>query len=239
MPREMSYEGKLKQNRGKIDLKHPENYIPWILAGECLKGDGTRYQIPDLYYPSRTIHLMSGLEKDIYYKLRGSSYVLELFEQYPLLPLGKTELLCNQTDVRHPRHPITKKNVAMTTDFLLIIKDRNGIKRWIACAVKQSSAMEDGRTREKLFIEKVYWESMGISWGCITEKDINKTFVRNIILCRSGYSGLGDNSIYDAIKYLIIHEEIDVDWYKPINLDELIIRKQNGELKYGSNIYNE
>ncbi len=234
MPRELSYEGKIKQSRGIIDLKHPENYKPWILTRECFKGEGTRHQVADLFYKNRTIHLMSGLEKDVYYTLRSNQNVLELFEQFPLLPLCKTKDLCAQHDIRHPRNPFTRKDVVMTTDFLLIVKDKNGDKRWLACAVKHSSDIEDKpinkRTKEKLFIEKEYWASMGVKWCVITEKDINKTYVKNIILCRSGFSGLGENTVYDAIKFLIIQKKIDINMSRPIDLEEIALKFQSGEL---------
>jgi hypothetical protein len=234
MPRELSYEGKMKQGRGKIDLQHPENYKPWILARECFKGEGTRHQVPDLYYKNRTIHLMSGLEKNVYYTLRSNPNVLELFEQYPLLSISRTKELCAQHGIRHPRNPYTGKDVVMTTDFLLITKDNIGEKRWLACAVKYSSDIEDipinKRTREKLFIEREYWESMGVKWCVITEKDINKTYVNNIVLCRTGFSGLGESTVYDAIKFLIIQKKIDIDMSRPIDLDEIAFKFQNGEL---------
>lgn len=239
MPRELSYESKIKQNRGRIDLKNPDKYKPWVLARECFNGDGTRHQIPDLYYPNRTIHLMSNLEKDVYYTLRSNENVIEMFEQFPLLPISKTEELCEKNVITHPRHPITKKNIVMTTDFLLIIKDKNGEKRWMACAVKMSSNLEDTRTREKLHIEKEYWEAMGIMWYVITEKQINKDYVNNIILCRQGFTGLGSNSIYDIIKYLIINRIINIDLNIPIDLDHLVYKMRNGELEYGKNLYNE
>ncbi len=153
MSKELSYEGKMRQERGKIDLDHPENYIPWILARVC-KGDGTRHMIPDLYHRNRTIHLMSDLEKDVYYTLRSKENVLELFEQYPLLPLSKTEEICDKYNIVHPKHPKTKKEIILTTDFLVIIRDKDGIKKWKAYAVKPTSMMKNHRTREKLYIEK-------------------------------------------------------------------------------------
>jgi hypothetical protein len=234
MPRELSYEGKMKQNRGKIDLQHPENYKPWILARECFKGEGTRHQVPDLFYRNRTIHLMSGLEKDVYYTLRSNQNVLELFEQFPLLTINKTKELCAQYGIRHPRNPFSGKDVVMTTDFLLIVKNKNRDKKWLACAVKYSSDIEDKpinkRTREKLFIEKEYWASMGVKWCVITEKDINKNYVNNIILCQTGFSGLGENNVYDAIKFLVIQKKVDIDMSRPIDLDEIALKFQSGEL---------
>lgn len=233
MPREISDKGRLKQNRGKIDLNNPECYVPWIKARDCYRGDGTRHALTDLYYKNRTIHLMSDIEKEVYYTLRSNENVIELFEQYPLLPLSKTEELCTKYEIKHPQNPITKNNIVMTSDFLIIVKDKNGKKKWQACAVKMSTDLHDIRTREKLFLEKLYWESMDIKWGVITEHQINKPYVKNVILCRSGYTGLGNGTIYDIVKYLIVQKEINVDMNKPIDLDRLVYKIQKGEITVG------
>lgn len=233
MPREISDKGRIRQNRGKIDLNNPENYVPWIKARDCYGGDGTRHVLTDLYYKNRAIHLMSDIEKDVYYTLRSNENVFELFEQYPLLPLNKTEEICIKYGIKHPKHPITKKNIVMTSDFLIIVKDKDGKRKWQACAVKISTDLNDIRTREKLFVEKMYWENMNVNWGVITEQQINKNYVKNVILCKSGYTGLGKGTIYDIIKHLIILGDINVDMNTPIDLDRLVYKIQKGEIVVG------
>lgn len=233
MPREISDKSRLKQKRGKVDLKKPENYIPWIKVRDLFRGEGTRHAIVDIYHKSRLIHLMSNIERDVYFTLRSNENVLELFEQFPLLPRRKTEELCNKYLLRHPRDPRTMKNIVMTTDFLLLIKDKEGKKKWQACAVKPSKDLSDKRTREKLFIEKMYWESIGVQWGIMTELQINKYYVNNVILCKSGYTGTGNGTYYDLLKYLIVQKEIDVDMKIPINLDNLLSKIHKGEITIG------
>lgn len=233
MPREISDESRFRQNRGRIDLNNPQNYIPWIKTRDCFRGDGTRHLIPDLYHTKRIIHLMSNIEKDVYYTLRSNINVIELFEQFPLLPLGKTEELCDKYDIRHPNHPWKKNNIVMTTDFLIMVKGKDGKKKWKACAVKQSSDLDDRRTKEKLFIERMYWESIGVQWGLMSELQINKTYVNNVILCKTGYTGSGDGSLYNIVKNLIIRNKIDVDMYAPINLDDIVKRIRKGDLNIG------
>lgn len=233
MPREISDKSRLKQNRGKIDLSSPESYIPWIKTRDCFRGDGARHLVPDIYHTNRLIHLMSNIEKDVYYTLRSDASVVEIFEQYPLLPLSKTEGLCEKYSIAHPKHSKTKNNIVMTTDFLMIVKDAEGKKKWQACAVKLSSDLNDRRTREKLFIERMYWESIGVQWGRMTEKQVNKVYVRNVILCKTGYTGVGDGTIYDFVKNLIVQKIIDIDMYVPIDLDVIVNKIQTGEIDIG------
>lgn len=230
MPREISDNSRLRQNRGSIDLKNPESYIPWVKTRDCYRGDGTRHIIPDLYHKKRLIHLMSDIEKEVYYTLRSNENVIELFEQFPLLPRNKTEDLCGKYNITHPQNPKTKNKIVMTTDFLLLTKDNEGNKKWKACAVKMSKDLNNLRTREKLFIEKKYWESIGVQWGTMTELQINKIYVKNVILCRSGFLGAGEGTLYDMVKYLIANKKIEVDMYKPIDLDDIVYKIQKGEI---------
>ena len=233
MPREISDKGRLRQNRGMIDINNPECYVPWIKARDCFRGDGTRHVIIDFYHKNRTIHLMSDIEKQVYYTLRSNENVIELFEQFPLLPLSKTEELCDKYGIKHPRNPRTNKNIVMTSDFLLMVKDKVGKKKWQACAVKLSTDLNDRRTREKLYIEKKYWEDMGVEWGTATELQVNKIYVKNIILCKSGYTGMGNGTLYDIVKYLIVQKEINVDMNIPIDLDDLVCKIQKGDITVG------
>lgn len=240
MPREISDRSRLKQKRGKIDLNHPEDYVPWIKVRDCFRGYGTRHVIQDLYYKIRYIHLMSTIELFAYYQLRSNRDVIELFEQYPLLPLSKTEELCDKYGIIHPKHPKMKKNIVMTTDFLMIVKDKEGNKKWKACAVKLSKDLKKKRTRKKLRIEQMYWESLGVEWGTISELQIDKVYVNNVILCRTGYTGIGNGTLYDIAKFLIVQGKNDVSMYSPIDLDAVVQKIKNGEIQVGrTDLFNE
>lgn len=238
MPIQISDLSRIKENRGKIDLVNPENYIPWIKTRDCVSGEGTRHIVPDLYYKNRTIHLMSDLEKDVYFTLRSKEHIIEIFEQFPLLPVKKTETICDSNGIKHPFNPKLKQNIVMTTDFLLLVKNEDG-EKWVACAVKPAEKMEQKRTREKLYAERMYWEDKHIKWGVITEKQINKTYVNNVILCSSGYVGIGNGSMYDILKYLIVQKIIEVDMYKPVNLNEIITGIRKGKILLSENVFNE
>lgn len=239
MPREISDTSRLKQGRGIIDINKPEAYIPWIKTRDCFKGDGTRHILPDLYYEQRQIHLMSDLEMYVYYMLRSNNKVIEVFEQYPLLPRVKTEEICREYNIKHPQNPKTNKNIVMTTDFLYLCKEeRTNTKVWTACAVKPQSQLLNKRVREKLFIEQKFWEAQSLKWGIITENQVDKVYVDNVILCKQGFN---DNKItdeYDMLKYLIIHRLINVDMYRLIDLDEVLYKLKEGEIEIEKKLFN-
>src|SRR5699024_12725193 len=64
-------------------------------------------------------------------------------------------------------------------DFLLQLNNRI-----VVCEVANTMKMKDKileeRVLEKFEIERVYWERRRVSWGIVTEEEIDKTVARNI-----------------------------------------------------------
>lgn len=173
MAKELSDTARKQRKRGIIDLARPEAYLPWLTCRECIHGSGRRHSIPDLKYPTRTIHLMSDLELRAYLMLRENPRVQELFEQVPL-ELSTTQSICEELNTYHPSNPRTKDSIVMTTDFVAYVRvDKALIPK--AYAVKPFCELEDRRVYSKLLIEKRYWEQKGIEWAVITEKNIDNT----------------------------------------------------------------
>ncbi len=173
MPRELSDTTRKQRKRGIIDLSKPEEYLPWLTCRECMHGSGRRHSIPDLKYPTRTIHLMSDLELSVYFMLRKNPKVQELFEQVPL-ELRLTQFICEELNIYHPSNPRTKKPIVMTTDFVAYVWENKALVPK-AYAVKPFCELEDRRVYSKLLIEKRYWEQKGIEWAVITEKNLDNT----------------------------------------------------------------
>ncbi len=170
MGRELSDKTRKQRKRGVIDLAHPDAYVPWLQSRECSKGSGRRHIIPDLKYPSRSIHLLSDLELKVYYMLRKNPKVQELFEQVPL-ELSTTQSICEEMNIYHPAHPRTNEPIVMTTDFVAYIQGP-GTLIPKAYAVKPFNELDNGRVYSKLLIEKRYWERRGIEWAVITERNL-------------------------------------------------------------------
>jgi TnsA endonuclease N terminal. len=230
--------GRLRQKRGQINLQHPEKYLPWLFTRDCHSGEGTRHLLPDLYNENRVLHLMSDLEKQIYYMLRTRDEVVEIFEQYPLLPISATEEICDRYNIAHPSYP-RNKNIVMTTDLLLIVKNKNNELNYIACAVKPSSKIGNQRVKQKLFVEEMYWKERNIKFGVMTELDVNSQYVKNVILCKKGFIGVGDRSAYDCVKFLIVNKIINVDMAKKVDLDNVLYEIKRGELLIDQELLND
>lgn len=70
------------------------------------------------------------------------------------------------------------------TNFLVTFKPYRGRKEQTAISVKSLSELERKTVIEKLEIERRYWEAKGIRFAIITEKEIDKQMVNNILWVR-------------------------------------------------------
>ena len=96
-------------------------------------------------------------------------------EQYPLRR-DVTTSIADSLNIHHPRGHQT--NMVMSTD--LLIDQRSAEHPLLAVQVKPSSELSNRRTREKLLIEKRFWESMNIPFQIVTEKDFHSVYIENL-----------------------------------------------------------
>ena len=158
-----------------------KDYKPWLKIHEF--GSRGLTSRPLGWKTKRVHQLMSNLEYYTFLNLQYDPKVLDIREQYPLLPLEQTKLIAKQLDVAHP--PKTRKEkTVMTTDFLITVTEPDGIisslPKYMAIAVKPKKDLEDLRTREKLCIEEHYWRAKGIPFKVVTEQDINRIQAKNL-----------------------------------------------------------
>jgi hypothetical protein len=164
----------LKQEFG---LGDGANYTPWIRVQD-VKSHGQSGKI-DGIKSGRTHHTLSEQESCFFYLAEFSDSVIDIREQFPLLPLSHTLKISTLLDVVHPKHPITKDPVIMTTDFLLTCND--GERIWYeAVSVKPSEKLSDKRTAEKLDIERVWWELLGVPFHIFCLSEVNQVKSKNI-----------------------------------------------------------
>lgn len=67
----------------------------------------------------------------------------------------------------------------MTTDFLITRRNPTGTDE-VARTVKYVKDLASLRVMEKFEIERIYWTSRGVSWGIVTEKDIDHLLAANV-----------------------------------------------------------
>lgn len=168
------YEKWLKEKRGQGRGKE---YKPWLTiqdvpsSGMEIRLKGTKIE--------RQYDFFSNHEKNYYFILEFADHVEDIQEQYPLLFREETIAIAEELGISHPKDPISKDNIVITTDFLITIKENNQLKQ-LARTVKPSDKLDDKRVIEKFEIERVYWERKGIDWKIITEKEINQPLALNL-----------------------------------------------------------
>ncbi|GGA49932.1 MULTISPECIES: TnsA endonuclease C-terminal domain-containing protein [Bacillaceae] len=165
----------IKEGRGQGE---GAGYKPWLeIQDVASNGYATR----NLGWKTlRKHHFLSDFELHYFYTLEWSSYVLDIREQYPLLPLKRTVEIAERIGVEHPReNGSTGPLKVITTDFYLIVQTQTGQKT-VVRSVKPIDKLTV-RELEKFDIEKIFFEEIGITdWGIVTETDIPKIFIKNI-----------------------------------------------------------
>lgn len=162
----------------------------------------------------RLHHLLSDLEVAQFYLADYSHSVIDIREQFPLLPVEETLALADRLGVRHP----SSRGIVhvMTTDFWLTHQDGNGQ----LTAVKYAAELESPRVREKLDIEQRYWTNRGYRLQLATEKELPTPLIRAVCWVH-GYrepDGLqtGQQPV-DAVA-ATLHRELRANRATPTNL---------------------
>ena len=171
---QINIEKRLKAGFGQ---GHGSNYKPWLTV-QSFSSRGYASRVPGRK-TGREHHVFSNLELDVLHVLDWSARVIDIREQFALLPVDETLARAAEHGIRHPMDPRTKKPYVLTTDFLITVRNTPRDTEE-ARAVKPSSELQSPRTLEKLQIERLYWRARNVNWGIITEKDISKNVSHNL-----------------------------------------------------------
>jgi len=165
---------RIKEGRGAGE---GAEYKPWLTIqdvpsrGRCHRIKGWRH--------GRVHHLLSDLEAYVFYVYEWTRSVIDIREQYPLLPLEETLWIAERMGVRHPTDPVTRHPVIMTTDFFLTIS--RGLQRlYLPRTVKYLNELSKPRSLEKLEIERRYWDARSKKLYPVTEFGLPMQLVHNV-----------------------------------------------------------
>lgn len=182
-----------RYNSNKLSSKFVQNYI----KNRLWQRDKAEYvpflnvrSVPSKGKVSRVIgwktgrehHFLSKLELAAFYHFDWSDYVIDIKEQYPLLPMEVLENTAIESGIEYPS--FNGEHIIMTTDFFLTVM-RNGKKVHYVRTIKPSSELSNERIIEKFEIEKRFFSSKGIDWGIITEKELSDVFTNNMEILHS------------------------------------------------------
>ncbi|MED1662771.1 TnsA endonuclease N-terminal domain-containing protein [Brevibacillus laterosporus] len=175
-----SKEKKIKDGRGQ---GHGIDYKPWLKIQD-VSSLGRSTRLKGIKVP-RQYEFLSDLERNYFYILEFSDYVVDIREQYSLQEVD-TVLIAEELGLAHPKHPKTHEPIIMTTDFV-VTTEKNGQICHVARTLKYQDDLADKRVLEKFEIERAYWERQGVDWGIVTENEIPKILAKNIGSIHSYY----------------------------------------------------
>ena len=183
-------------------------YIPWIKVGEISsQGRGHRIKDPK---NGREHHFFSDLEADYFWHLIWNDKIVDIREQYPLLPVEEAEAVAQELGYEYPREPGEDTRHVMTTDFLITVDSPEG-NHTTARHVKYEKDLAYPRNLEKFEIERLFWENRGIELKAVTERSFDRRVAKNIAFLMGYYPSL-NQEIDHALraKYLWLQKKIDM-----------------------------
>lgn len=153
------------------------DYQPWLKIQDVSSlGRSTRLKG---IKTGRQHKFLSDLERNYFYLTEFSDDILDVREQFPLLPQEETIFIAEELGIKHPTDPKTGDPIVMTTDFLLTVDKGQGVFE-VAHTIKMKDKLLEERVLEKFEIEREYWKRRSINWATVTEEEIHKTMARNI-----------------------------------------------------------
>src|ERR1700738_582358 len=157
----------VREGRGS---RHGIEYRPRLQVQDVLS-IGHAHKVPGLKI-RRTHHVFSDLEAACLTLLEFEREVLDIREQFPLLPTELTERAAATLHLSHPVYVGTRSAQVITTDFCVDTKGSDQSSVAIAITVKYSHDLLDRRTRELLSIEREANIDAGRRWFLFTEATV-------------------------------------------------------------------
>lgn len=156
------------------------SYIPWIGVRDLSsKGVSTRMWSPKT---GRKMQFLSNIERDAFLIAEFREDFVDYWEQWPL-DRNWTQWGAARLRYRHPIYVGTRIPVVMTVDGVLTLRKGNHVTRK-AIDCKNSDALKNPRTLEKLAIVRTTCERIRMPHLVVTEKQTPPQVVKNILWVR-------------------------------------------------------
>ena len=154
-----------------------EDYTPWIRAQD-VASHGRSTKLPGITV-HRQHHFLSDHEKRFFLYAEYQPSIIDIREQFPLLPVDLIERITEQAGISYPKNRKSKVPRVLTTDFLLTVSNENGVS-YKAIAIKPSSELRKTCVRKILDIERLWWSLLGVEWRLVTEKQLDRQVADNL-----------------------------------------------------------
>jgi hypothetical protein len=169
-----SIKKRIKQGRG---IGRLADYQPWLhiqdvpSLGLACRSKGWK--------TDRVHHFLSLFELRYFYAQEWSTSVVDIREQFPLLPLEETISIAANCGIPHPVHPRTKHPIVLTTDFVITLRVVS-TDFDLPKTLKHKADLCSWRTLAKLELERRYWEVRKKKLKIVTEDNVPKVLAKNV-----------------------------------------------------------
>lgn len=130
------------------------------------------------------VHLQSDNQLRLFMILEWNEDIKKIEVNVELDGLEETLTNIDNLKLYKFRDKETGELFKLHTNFLVTLKPYRGVDKLTAISVKSISELERKTVIEKLEIERRYWEQKGIRFSIITEKEIDRQMVDNIMWVR-------------------------------------------------------
>lgn len=164
-------------------------YIPWTNERDT-SSIGRCHVVKGVIVP-RLYRLLSDLEYFVFLLLQFSNDVVDIREQFPLLPVRHAMGVAKELRWHYPRYRGTRTPAILSTDFL-VTRLVDGTARLFAYAVKYSSALRPNErstakqvkriaaNQRRIGYELAFWTSRGVPFEVITDEGIPRVLIDNL-----------------------------------------------------------
>ncbi|OZG70878.1 hypothetical protein BTA51_23875 [Hahella sp. CCB-MM4] len=172
----------------------------------------------------RKHHYLSDIEYAYHVLAEFSDSVIEIREQYALLPVEETVQIAGELGISHPIYSATGAHRVQTSDLVLTVKTGTSHSLHVLCC-KPASDIEKtnpkaARTLEKILIEKTFWERRSVPWTLATDTMIPYNKFRNLDLFRASMVARELDSLNCKIPEFL--SAVRKYWSKQLTLNQLL-----------------
>ncbi|EPV8285064.1 TnsA endonuclease N-terminal domain-containing protein [Vibrio alginolyticus] len=208
-----SYEDYRRHLRNKWGQGEGSKYKPWFTVRDVKGSNAFRAEVFGLK-TGRTHHFLSSKESQLFYILEHRDDVIDIREQFPLLPLELSQKVARTLGVKHPTVTKTGIPFIMTTDILATVDCGTG-RSYLAFCVKPEEELDNPRVLEKIEIERIWWELLGVPFQVFTGSKKTEILSRNLSWAtdplRSGTQYEIDKFVDPALSLLSVGKHLKLD----------------------------
>lgn len=153
------------------------SYRPWIGIRD-VPSSGRSSLIYGITVP-REYETLSDLETNTFYPVEWKRNVIDIREQFPILPRDLAMGIAKRYGITYPNVPKTKEPAILSTDILATAVV-GGSETYFPIECKYQSDLLKQRELDKLEIKRLFWAALGYRQIIVTEEEVDPIASENL-----------------------------------------------------------